>query len=305
MKVPVLVAVVSLSLLLVPCRIVVSENQTKYTIQIQNDGSAMWIVSQIVYANASLDTLEGFQKRVTSAVDAARNTAGRDMTADVDSLTFTSSGSYIAVEGRFFWRNFSKIEDARIIIGDVFQVQGFFVQLSGDGEVYIVYPSQFVVETVSPEPSKRDDSLQSLEWLGTKDFGESTRIVLREKSAALGFLDVLEQNAIVILGIAVVVAGSTVGFYVFRHRMRKEIRPLETPELPSLPGIESDQERTVKLLKSSGGSLHQSAITNQCGFSKAKTSQLLAVLERDGIVRRYKKGRDKIVVLLEKDRSET
>jgi uncharacterized membrane protein len=61
----------------------------------------------------------------------------------------------------------------------------------------------------------------------------------------------------------------------------------------------------VKLIKSSGGTLHQSAITDQFGFSKAKTSQLLAVLERKGIIRRYKKGRDKIVVLVEERKRET
>jgi uncharacterized membrane protein len=129
--------------------------------------------------------------------------------------------------------------------------------------------------------------------------------VLREKSASRGFLDTLGQNAIVVLALAAVAAGSATGFYVFRHRKRKGTGTPETPELPSLPGIESDQERIVQLLGSSGGSLHQSAITDQCGFSKSKTSQLLAVLERNGIVRRYKKGRDKIVVLLEKDKSET
>jgi uncharacterized membrane protein len=38
-------------------------------------------------------------------------------------------------------------------------------------------------------------------------------------------------------------------------------------------------------------------IAEQCRFSKAKTSQLVAALEQKGVVRRYKKGRDKIVTL--------
>ena len=64
--------------------------------------------------------------------------------------------------------------------------------------------------------------------------------------------------------------------------------------------MENDEERTVKLIRSSGGVCINPPSTDQLGFSKAKTSQLLAVLERKGVIRRYKKGRDKIVVLLEK-----
>jgi uncharacterized membrane protein len=68
--------------------------------------------------------------------------------------------------------------------------------------------------------------------------------------------------------------------------------------------MESDEEKAVKLIKSSGGSLRQSAITDQLGFSKAKTSQLLTVLEQKGVIRRYKRGRDKIVVLVEEKKGE-
>ena len=46
--------------------------------------------------------------------------------------------------------------------------------------------------------------------------------------------------------------------------------------------------------------MRQSAIAEQCRFSKAKTSQLLAVLEQKKVITRYKKGRDKIVTLNER-----
>jgi uncharacterized membrane protein len=100
----------------------------------------------------------------------------------------------------------------------------------------------------------------------------------------------------------VLAAGSSVGFYTFRRRKKKEAKTAKPPEFPGLPGIESDEEKIVKLLKSSSeSSLYQSAITEQCRFSKAKTSQLLAVLENKGMIRRYKKGRDKIVVLVQRE----
>ena len=63
--------------------------------------------------------------------------------------------------------------------------------------------------------------------------------------------------------------------------------------------LESDEEKVMNFLRSSGGSLRQSRVSEQFGFSKAKTSQLLTSLEKKGVVARYKRGRDKIVNLIE------
>jgi uncharacterized membrane protein len=206
---------------------------------------------------------------------------------------------------KFQWENFSKIEGEQIIIGDVFQVSNFFSQyLYGDGAVYMSYPAEYVVVgPVQPEPSTQNDSIQLLSWLGTADFNGSTRIVLEEKSATTGLSGSLEEDVVLIMILAAIAAGS-VGFYMSRNNRKKKMRAPETPELRSLPGMESDQEKAVKLIKSSGGSLRQSTITDQLGFSKAKTSQLLAVLEHKGVIRRYKRGRDKIVVLVKESKGE-
>jgi len=139
--------------------------------------------------------------------------------------------------------------------------------------------------------------------LGTNDFkdGQPT-IILEEKSLTSGLLDVLKQNAIIIATLVTIAIGFSVGFYLFRHHRKKAT--VKVPEIPSIPGMESAEEKIVKMLQSSGGSMFQSAITDKCKFSKAKTSQLLTVLEQKGIVRRFKKGRDKIVTLVQQDKSE-
>jgi uncharacterized membrane protein len=68
-------------------------------------------------------------------------------------------------------------------------------------------------------------------------------------------------------------------------------------------GLERDEEKILKSLAANGGSQYQTQITELCRFSKAKTSQLLSVLEKKGMVTRYKKGRDKIVTLTEQGKS--
>jgi uncharacterized membrane protein len=300
-----LMAMVLLVLLVVPYGAVLGANQLEYSIQVLNDGSATWTVTQTLGINSSIETLETLQNRITLLANASENVTGRAMVASADSVTFTASGSYVEAVYKFQWENFSKIEGEQIIIGDVFQVSNFFSQyLYGDGAVYMSYPAEYVVVgPVQPEPSTQNDSIQLLSWLGTADFNGSTRIVLEEKSATTGLSGSLEEDVVLIMILAAIAAGS-VGFYMSRNNRKKKMRAPETPELRSLPGMESDQEKAVKLIKSSGGSLRQSTITDQLGFSKAKTSQLLAVLEHKGVIRRYKRGRDKIVVLVKESKGE-
>jgi len=301
MKTPVILAFVFLALFLLPLVTVLGETSSTYTIQIGSDGSATWTVSQTLEVNSSVETLQTLQNRITSLVESAEIASGRNMAATVDSLTFTrpANSSYIQAEYVFEWENFSEVEKTRIVIGDVFLVPNFFDQLYGDGEVYMTYPSNYVVDTVQPAPFMRNDSIQTLEWLGTKDLENGGRIVLEQESAAPSFIDTLGANGFLILGLIAIAACSSVGFYLFGHHRKKKVDASEPGKLTNLPVMEDDEQKTVKLLQSSGGTLRQSAIIDKFGFSKAKASQLLAVLERKGVVRRYKKGRDKIVVLNE------
>jgi len=295
--------IASLTLLLMSYGPAYSEGKIEYTIQIGGDGSAAWIIRRTVGIQDPIDTLEEFQNRVEALVETAKNKTGRDMTADIESITFTPSEFNVTVEYKFYWRNFSQIEDKKIIISDVFQVKDLFLQLYGNGEICIIYPSQYIVETVSPPPEEHNDSLQILKWLKTEDFiNPLPIIILRDKSLTPGFLETLGQNAPIILGLAVIAAGSSIGFYAFKRHKKKEKETAKTPEFVGLPRIESAEEKIVTMLKSSGGSLYQSAIVDQCKFSKAKTSQLLTALEKRGILSRYKKGRDKIVILIEQDK---
>ena len=86
---------------------------------------------------------------------------------------------------------------------------------------------------------------------------------------------------------------------MFKKRKRNA-----TSDVPAEFPIMSEEDKILKLLRSFGGSMRQSEITNKSRFSKAKTSQLLAVLEKKGSITRYKSGRDKIVTLKERVKSE-
>jgi uncharacterized membrane protein len=307
MKALLFAAIIIMVLLLVPHGAVLGASQPEYAIQIGNDGSATWTVTQTLEINSSIETLETLQNRITLLAQASESINGRAMSASVDSLAFTrpTNSSYIEAEYKFDWENFSEVEGSHIVVGDVFRTANFFDRLYGDGKVYITYPSQYVVETVQPAPFARNDSIQMLEWLGTTDLENGTRIALTQGSTPSNFLDTLSENAVLIAGLLAIAAGSSIVLFNFRRSRKRRISTPEEGEPRNLPIMENDEEKTVKLIRSSGGSLYQSAITEQFGFSKAKTSQLLAVLEHRGIIKRYKKGRDKIVVLAEESKGET
>jgi uncharacterized membrane protein len=138
-----------------------------------------------------------------------------------------------------------------------------------------------------------------LEWYGTKDFkkGEPS-IILKEKSAFPEPSDIIKQNAVLIISLTTLSIVIPLTIYTIRNqRKKREKLSTEKLEHPIVPQMESHEDKIIRLLKSAGGSLYQSEITKQTKFSRAKTSNLLATLENKGIIKRYRKGRDKIVIL--------
>ncbi len=303
--------------LLTPSLTVQAQTYIQYKVQINSDGSASWTITQVSDINGTMDTWEGFQQKVASLIDAAASQTQREMGLDPNSLqlsTVVSTNQSKTVVYLFTWQNFSVTTNGDITFGDVFLVNGFFNKLYGDGGLQISYPTNYAVKSVFPAPDERDDSARTLEWLGTQLFVNgkpgiritsasvtpSTSPSPTPNQAAGGS----EWQLYAIIGVAsAVVAASLGGFYLARRRKRKEALT-ESVKVADFPAIESEEQKIVKILQSSGGSAFQSAITEQTRFSKAKTSQLLSALEKKGVVTRYKKGRDKIVTLAERGKGE-
>jgi uncharacterized membrane protein len=282
------------------CEIAQAFIQLTYTIEVNVDGSAAWIIEQ---KGIGIPTpiFDAFVKNVSLLISVAAEKTQRNMTAESLSMSVNVSGSYKIIRYYFIWKEFAKTENGQITIGDVFQVENFFSYLYGDGAVIASYPSEYAIEIVSPPPHERDDSINRLEWYGTVDFKEGEpKVVFAKKSAFGNFMDIISKNAILIVSLAALTSGGFIGVYYFKFK-RKMIKKRVDTEL-SLQGIrkiEDDEEKVINLLRSAGGSLYQSAIADSCGFSRAKASKLLKRMEDEGRIRREDKGREKIVTLLE------
>jgi len=292
-------AVCILMLVLLPLQNARCQDYIEYKIQIKLDSSAAWMITKVSDINATID-LEGFQQKVESLIEDASIKTGREMSLYVDSLQVSDEISW-ETQSRttvylFNWQNFTANEEGKIVFGDVFRVAVFFSQLYGDGAIRIIYPPEYSIQSVSPVPNERDDSVQTLGWFRTQDFinGEPS-VTLKNNSQPS--VDGGSQPYIIIGLILVIIVWSLIGFYVFKRRKPK---PPTNPAVPiPASAVETEEAKIIKIIRSSGGSIHQSGIAEQCRFSKAKTSQLLASLERKGVITRYKRGRDKIVTLKE------
>lgn len=279
--------------------------QLEYRIEVRADGSATWIIEHVfvkgqdeaMFAQLSNPIYfnDNFVENIKSLVNATKEETGRmNMTVEDFVMTVNVSGSYSIVKYQFHWREFAETEDTQIEIGDVFEVEGLF--LYGEGTVNIEYPSEYMIKSASPRPNEK--SGQTLTWYGIRDFetGEP-RIVLKEKVAS-GFVEIVKENALTIVSLIALAGVSSISFYYFRLR-KKEVVVTKPPTPPSVLGIEDDEEKVVNLLRAAGGSMYQSTIADHCNFSRSKTSKLLTTMESKGKVIREKRGRERVVTLIE------
>ena len=293
----------TLLLLLLPLHAAQGQNYFEYNVQIKSDGSAVWTIMQFSSANASVDTWDVFQQKIYDLVDSAASVTHREMAGDENSLQIntTISSESKTTEYTFTWQNFSIVQGGKLSFGDVFQVNNFFGQLYGDAALQLSYPSDFTVKSVSPAPYERHDSTDTLRWSRTQDLVTNKVSVVLVSNSQNGNSpsNDWQQYGIVIAVLAAVVTLSLFGFYMFKRRKVNSASAIfaESP-------LMSEEDKVLRVLKSSGGSMRQSEITEQCRFSKAKTSQLLAALEKRGSITRYKNGRDKIVTLKERVKGE-
>ncbi len=294
---PLLIAAAFLILLSLPINNVQGQDYIEYNIRINDDASAEWRIIQVSDINAPIDTWTEFQQRIPDLVEAAANATQREMGLDFDSMQIdtTISSESKTTEYLFTWLNFSMNQGHLLSFGDVFRVDNFFAQLYGDSSLKITYSPNFAVKSIFPEPNERDNRTQTLVWYRTQDFlSGNPAIVLTSNPAENGDGNWLAYAAVGVVT-ASTIASITIFFVLKRRKSAGKTIATKFPTVKSM--VESDEDKIIEIIKSSGGTLRQSAITEKSKFSKAKTSQLLTALEQKRVVTRVKKGRDKIVTL--------
>lgn len=277
--------------------------QLEYIAHIRIDGSATWIIEHKFLLETEQDMMmycqysnltyfsSTFIGTLNALIDRLRLKTGREnMAVKNFKITVDVFDSYRTVKYQFDWIGFGVKNGVEIQIGDVFEVEELF--FLGEGSLSIIYPQGYVADEISPEPDVKRD--QMLFWSTISRF-ETENLTITLKPY-MNIVDIIRQNALVIIFSAAFLALASTFFWRFRKR---KFKPPIKPVSPISYQIENDEDKVIALLMSAGGHMPQSAISEKLNFSRSKVSKLLALMENKGKIRREKRGREKLVILTE------
>jgi len=290
------------------------EESTTYQISVDEGGLATWVIerrfilsnedevaifqSYISEFESQKDAyLEEFSNETKVLVERGSLITGRSMRAENFDVTIglleTATASYGVIKYQYDWVGFAKIEEEWVVIGDVFE-GGFY--LYKDDTLIVKYPQEFGVQAVSPIPDENRENEQALLWYGRRNFGGGEPTIILT-TANIEADSSLQNNLLLIFAVVSVILLSFVVFWFLKKRKGNK-RVARGSLKKEKFQIKSDEDKVVELLHNVGGQIYQSMITKQLGCSKAKTSGLLKGMEKKGLVKRKKMGREVIVTLL-------
>jgi len=275
--------------------------RTTYTIDIKENGSAIWNVEYrtLLTTTEDFNSFDNYSKQLKSvyipefmelmqrSASEAASATSRDMVArdfaGNTSIQSTPTGKYGIVSFSFTWTHFATLDPLNI--GDVF-AGGLY--LSKDNTLIIKYPSGFTVEDVTPKP---DQSRDELIWYGLRSFeaGEP-RIILSKPAFPWG------TAVIIVAAIAVIVAAGS--YFIKRRKEDKtDPQPAQNMEITEIEMMDVE-ERILKLLRAGGGELYQSEIGRQLDLPKSSVSSALNQLNDRKLILKIKKGRENLIRLV-------
>ncbi|MCX9074491.1 MAG: hypothetical protein OIN88_07510 [Candidatus Methanoperedens sp.] len=265
-----------------------------YTIDVNNEGTAFWNVeyrTQLItkedfnsFENYTSDLnsihLIEFKNLMQNSVLEAANATSRKMVAGgftgSAKIQSAPTGTFGIVQYSFTWTDFAEISNGNIRIGDVF-VGGLY--LSKDNTLIIQYPSGFAVEHASPRP---DEARDGLIWYGLRSFnpGEPEVSLLKTSTEWMPYL------------IAILIISILSGSFIYLHLRKSPPGVITENEMMNL------EDRIVKLLKDSGGSMYQSEIGKKLDLPKSTVSSALNGLRNKNIIQKIRKGRENLIRLV-------
>ncbi len=296
------------------------EYATYYRINIEANGSAVWIVENRMVLSSSAEVeawnvtfsqeregyLDSYRDSITESVQRAAQLIGREMSAGDFELEFraspvsgTSAGDRWlgVIEYRFTWNGFAATSDGTVYVGDAF-VDGFYLET--ESVLYISPPTGFQVVQVVPEADAYSED--TAVWFGDVD----ANAVLGMRVFDPGFPQVRMESDItpttgqtdqdgqdgstflLLAGAAGLLAiAALVGAITLRRRR---------PKIVDLP---EDRETLLNALRQFGGQAYQIDLVRATGFSEAKVSVLLKELHQEGIIIKVKRGNRNIIRLNE------
>jgi uncharacterized membrane protein len=112
--------------------------------------------------------------------------------------------------------------------------------------------------------------------------------VLRDLNTALSIESKKEDN-LLLVGLGLVIAVALLGL-LFKWKRKEKIEEKK-------PELDEHAREVIEALKKSGNRLTQKELREKVSIGEAKVSLIVSELEKEGIVKKIKKGRGNIIVL--------
>ncbi len=256
-----------------------------------------------------------FERRITATVGTAENATGREMA--VENVSVTTRVQELAdpsigfVVYSFKWTNFARTESDRLVVGDA--IEGFF--LNANTTLEIAWPPGYEPDDIAPMPDSRPTE-NSVRWNGERDFGPNQPRVVLTSAGAFSI-----RPARLVAGLLILAVLGAV-LYRFRGRIRRGLAPGSPgdEESSSTSGqsrsdaqesgtgdeappedLLSPQERVLRLVRENGGRMKQAEVTEEFGWSAARTSQVVGDLRDEGKLESFRLGRENVLRLPSED----
>ena len=288
---------IGMALLLVPYILAQSTETTTVTIQLDQTGSALWIVERRFVLETKEDEtlfeefqtdgtfkdteLSDFKEKMDTLLERAKYSTQRSMSVtDFDIFLgkeTTITRVYGVIQFQFTWEGFARSEDTKIIMGDVFE-GGYYLSL--DEILMVEFPQEYQLETVTPSPHQQRENV--LLWEGPLDFapGEPA-LTIDNPIHQIG-----TEELITVL----------IGFLLVCIVIVIIIRKKEKPEKKSYL---DDKDVIITAIKDYGGTVLQKELPHLTGFSKTKVSVLLNELKGEKRIKKTFKGRENLITLID------
>jgi hypothetical protein len=296
------IIVLAVLLLFLPAGAAIPAYTTTYTVNVQEDGSALWQIEYrtLLATDSDLAAFETYNRDLPSvylpqvqdlmqrsaaqaSVSASRPMVISNVTGNAIVQT-SPTGRYGVVVYSFTWSAFAE-PDGDLAIGDAF-AGGLY--LARDNTVILRYPAGWTVSRAEPVP---DDQRDGLTWYGLRTFSPGEPRVTLEKPA-FPIVPVI----VVLFLIALIGAGT----WVYLKRKSREIP--DGPEEPAAPLTEAEaaglEERITRLLEAAGGEQYQSEIIRALGIPKSTVSSSISSLHAKGVIVKVRKGRENLIRLV-------
>lgn len=284
----------------------VNDYKITYTINVNEGGNAVWYVEYRtpLVSTEDFDSFDNYtkqlnpvhlndfkelmQKSVSEAANAtSRKMAAGGFTGDAK-VESAPTGTFGVVRYSFTWVNFAKLDpDKNLNIGDVF-IGGLY--LSKDNTLIIQYPSGYTIEQVEPQPDQVRDGMV---WYGLRSFKAGKPAVILTRHSSSWMPPVIAVSVIFILAA-----------FVYKRKACGKNTVIDAAIEPVAEALtEADmmdvQDRIVKLLNESGGSLYQSEIGKKLDIPRSTVSAALNQLHDKNVIQKIKKGRENLIRLVQ------